>query len=166
MNIRNVNVERLSIVSNQSFDVVVGKLTAAIGHADLQKLGNAGRDGTSYEEYGRLVRSMVGPSDLMEFLRLDIGAVLRKASGPSAPRNWRFIVGNPLIMQQMVYHVPDAASYVPVTILVDERPDGVHLSYDRMVSLLAPYGDQDALRVADSLDKKVERLLIAAASKD
>ena len=166
MNIRNVNVERLSIVSNQSFDVVVGKLTAAIGHADLQKLGNAGRDGTSYEEYGRLVRSMVGPSDLMEFLRLDIGAVLRKASGPSAPRSCRFIVGNPLIMQQMASRVPDAASYAPVTILVDERPDGVHLSYDRIVSLLAPYGDQEALRVADSLDKKVERLLIAAASKD
>src|SRR5260370_22336005 len=152
MNIRNVNVERLSIVTHQSFDVVVGKLTAAIGHADLQKLGNAGRDGTSYEEYGRLVRSMVGPSDLMEFLRLDIGAVLRKASGPSAPRNWRFIVGNPLIMQQMVSHVPDAASYVPVTSLVVERPDGVHLSYDRMGSLLAPYGHQDAVRVASSLD--------------
>ncbi len=166
MSIRNVNVERLSIVSNQSFDTVVGKLTAAIGRADLQKLAKAGSDGSSYEEYGRLVRSMVGPSDLFEFLGLDIGAILRKASGSSAPRSWRFIVGNPLIMQQMASHVPDAASYAPVTILVDERPDGVHLSYDRMVSLLAPYGDQEALRVADSLDKKVERLLTAAASKD
>jgi hypothetical protein len=34
-----------------------------------------------------------------------------------------------------------------------------------MVSFLAPYGDQEALRVADSLDKKVEALLTAAASK-
>jgi uncharacterized protein (DUF302 family) len=166
MNIRNVNVERLSVVSDQSFDRVVAKLTAAIGHPDLQKLANAGRDPMSYEEYARLVRSMVGPSEFMEMLRLDIGAVLRKASGPSAPRSWRFILGNPVIMQQMASRVPDAASYAPVTILVDERPDGVHLSYDRMVSLLAPYGDQEALRVADSLDKKIERLLIAATSKD
>jgi uncharacterized protein (DUF302 family) len=164
MNIRNINVERLSIVSNQSFDIVVGKVAAAIGKADLQKLANAGLDATSYEAYARLVRSMVGPSDLMEFLRLDIGAILRKASGLAAPRSWRFIVGNPVIMQQMASHVPDAASYAPVTILVDERPDGVHLSYDRMVSFLAPYGDQEALRVADSLDKKVEALLTAAAS--
>ena len=29
--------------------------------------------------------------------------------------------------------------YAPVTVLVDERSDGVHISYDRMVSLLAPY---------------------------
>src|SRR5260370_42438494 len=104
MDIRNVNVERLSIVSNQSFDIVVGKLTADIGRADLQKLANGSRDATSYEEYGRLVRSMVGPYDLLEFLRLDIGAVLRKASGPSAPRSCRLIVGNPVIMQQMASH--------------------------------------------------------------
>jgi hypothetical protein len=41
--------------------------------------------------------------------------------------------------------VPDAGSYAPVTILIDERPDGVHLSYDRMGSLLAPYGNAEAL---------------------
>ena len=34
-------------------------------------------------------------------------------------------------------NVPDAAAYAPVTILVDERADGVHISYDRMASLLA-----------------------------
>jgi hypothetical protein len=31
---------------------------------------------------------------------------------------------------------------------VDERADGVHLSYDRMASLLAPYNNRDALEVA------------------
>lgn len=30
-------------------------------------------------------------------------------------------------MKEMVKTVPDAASYAPVTILVDERADGVHL---------------------------------------
>src|SRR5207249_974456 len=38
-------------------------------------------------------------------------------------------VGRP---EMMAKHVPDAGSYAPVTILVDERKDGVHLSYDRM----------------------------------
>jgi hypothetical protein len=37
----------------------------------------------------------------------------------------------------MVKHVPDAGTYASVTILVDERPDSVHLSYDRMTSFLA-----------------------------
>ena len=32
-----------------------------------------------------------------------------------------------------------------VTILIDQRPDGVHISYDSMASLLAPYGYRNAL---------------------
>ena len=67
-------------------------------------------------------------------------------------------------MRQMVQHVPDAGSYAPVTILIDERSDGVHLSYDRMVSFLAPYGNAEALRVAKELDAKVEALLTSAVT--
>jgi hypothetical protein len=66
-------------------------------------------------------------------------------------------------MKRMTEHVPDAASYAPVTILVDERADGVHLSYDRMASVLAPYNNEAALAVARDLDAKVETLLTAAA---
>ena len=69
------------------------------------------------------------------------------------------MVGNPLIMKEMVKHVPDAGSYAPVTVLIDERPDGVHLSYDKMESCLAPYGNSDALAVARNLDAKVITLL-------
>jgi len=64
----------------------------------------------------------------------------------------------------MVKRVPDAGSYAPITLLIDERPDGVHLSYNSMASLLAPYGNADALKVAQDLDSKVERLLAEAAS--
>ena len=35
----------------------------------------------------------------------------------------------------------------------------MHLSYDKMASLLAPYANQDALKVAQDLDHKVEKLL-------
>jgi uncharacterized protein (DUF302 family) len=79
------------------------------------------------------------------------------------PKIIRFLIGNPLIMKEMAKHVPDAASYAPVTILVDERPDGVHLSYDRMASFLSPYGNAEALKVAQELDAKVETLLASTA---
>ena len=46
-----------------------------------------------------------------------------------------------------------------VRLLVDERPDGVHFLYDRMASLLAAYGNPDALRVAKHPGNKVETLL-------
>jgi hypothetical protein len=42
-----------------------------------------------------------------------------------------------------------AGSYAPVTVLVDERSHGVHVSYDKMVSLLTGYGNPDALAVAE-----------------
>jgi hypothetical protein len=67
-------------------------------------------------------------------------------------------------MKEMARHVPDAGAYAPVTVLVDERADGVHLSYDRMASLLAPYGNNEALTVARELDAKVEDLLQRAAA--
>jgi uncharacterized protein (DUF302 family) len=95
----------------------------------------------------------------MIFMELDLGAILRREAGRDVPRVVRFIIGNPLIMKEMVRHVPNSGSYAPVTIVVDERSDGVHLSYDRMTSLLAPYGNRDALDVARHLDSKVESLL-------
>nr|WP_228530836.1 MULTISPECIES: DUF302 domain-containing protein [Myxococcaceae] len=99
----------------------------------------------------------------MEFARFDAGAVLRKEQGTPTPRILRLLVGNPLIMKEMARSAPDAAAYAPVTLLVDERADGVHLSYDSMESLLAPYGSQAALAVARDLDREVEQLLDAAA---
>jgi hypothetical protein len=46
-----------------------------------------------------------------------------------------------------------------VTVLIDQRPDGVHLSYDEMAGFLAPYGNAGALRIARDLDAKVKRVL-------
>jgi hypothetical protein len=67
-------------------------------------------------------------------------------------------------MKEMAKQVPDAGSYAPVTVLVDDRADGVHLSYDRMASFLAAYGNRDALQVAEDLDNEVETLLREAAA--
>jgi hypothetical protein len=61
-------------------------------------------------------------------------------------------------MQSMARLVPDEASYAPVTVLIDQRPDGVHLTYDEMASLLAPYGNAEALEIARDLDRKVKGL--------
>jgi hypothetical protein len=100
----------------------------------------------------------------MEFVRFDAGAVLGKRRGGQGPKLLRLVAGNPLIMAEMAETVPDAAAYAPISILIDERADGVHQSYDSMASLIAPYGSQAALRVAKDLDAKIESLLEAAAA--
>ena len=111
-----------------------------------------------------VVQGAIGSSDLMEFVRFDAGEVLHKERHGQGPKILRLVVGNPLIMKEMAKTVPDAAAYAPVTILVDERTDGVHLSYDSMASLLAPYANEPALAVARALDAKVESLLEAAVA--
>jgi len=162
MPIRQVEVQRFSVVSSKSFDDVVAKMEAAVGHPDMKALGKNIAAAGTHTELENLIQPLVGASGLMEFTRFDIGAILRKYQGERARRSLRLVVGNPLIMKQMVEHAPDAASYAPVTILVDERADGVHLSYDRMTSFLAPYEKEEAMKVARDLDAKVEALLTAA----
>src|ERR1700747_2187493 len=110
-----------------------------------------------------VVQSALGLSGFMEFARFDHGGVVHKGQSGNHAKVFRLVIGNPLIMRQMVQHVPDAGSYAPVTILIDERPDGVHLSYDRMASAVAPYGNPEASKIAQELDEKVKALLRAAA---
>src|SRR5580704_3248452 len=147
MAIRQVQVERFSLVSSRKFAEVVAKLEAAVGHPDMKELGKNIAAASTHTELENLINPVVGTSGLMEFTRFDIGGILRKYQGERAWQSLRLVVGNALIMKRMVEHVPDAASYAPVTILVDERANGVHLSYDRMTSFRAPYENAEALKV-------------------
>ena len=158
-----IPVRRFSVVSQRPFEEVVRRVTATIGRPDPKAFHEAMASATTMGELEGVVRQAVGSSGLMEFVRFDSGDVLRKELGAHGPKMLRLVVGNPLIMKEMAKAVPDAASYAPVTLLIDERADGVHLSYDSMASLLAPYGHEAALRVARDLDAKVEHLLEAAA---
>lgn len=159
MTIRKIEMERFSLISAKPFEVVVAALQSAVGHPDIGEFVKATNGARTFAELESAVRSGLGKTGLMVFMELDLGAILRKETGLDTPKIVRFLIGNPLIMKEMAKHVPDAGSYAPVTILVDERPDGVHLSYDRMASFLALYGNPDALAVARNLDSKIEDLL-------
>jgi len=158
-----VQVRRVSVVSSRPFEEILGRLTHTIGQPDMNAFRSAMTAATTVADLEEVVHGAIGSSDLMEFARFDIGEVLRKEQGGNRPKIIRLVVGNPIIMKEMAKTVPDAASYAPTTILIDERDDGVHLSYDSMASLLAPYGSQAALRVARDLDAKVERLIETAS---
>ena len=162
MSTKKITVERVTLVSNRSFDEVLGLLDKGIGRPNLGEMGRKLNEAPTFEEYSSIIRGVVGSADLMEFLWLDLGSAMRKDPAAKAYKIVRIIAGNPLIMKQMAEYVPDAGSYAPVTILVYEREDGVHVSYDTMASYLADYGNEKALQVARDLDAKVIRLLTEA----
>ena len=162
--IRKVEIERLSVRSTKPFDAVVATLKAGVGRLDLIEFAKASKSAGNFSELEKVIGRDMGPTGLMLFVELDHGAVLRKETGLDKPKIVRLVIGNPLIMRQMVQHVPDAGSCAPVTILIDERSDSVYLSYDRMTSFLVPYQNVAALNVARELDAKVEAMLASAAA--
>lgn len=163
MMITKIEVERVSVISSKPFETVVEALKVSVGRPDIIEFAKATKGARTFADLESAVRKGLGRTGLMLFMELDHGAILRKESGKAAPKIVRFVVGNPLIMKEMAKHVPDAGSYAPVAVLVDERADGVHLSYDRMASFLAPYRNSEALAVARELDSKVETLLRESA---
>lgn len=159
-----IEVDRFSLTTSKPFDEVVAGINAGIGHPEMAKFAKSTHEARSFAKLRSAVEKGLSKAGLMLFTQLDQGAVLRKETGRDTPRIIRFIIGNPLIMKEMVKHVPDAGSYAPVTVLVDERADGVHLSYDRMASFLAAYKNSEALSVARDLDSKIETLLRESAA--
>jgi uncharacterized protein (DUF302 family) len=164
MTANKIEVERFSLASSKPFDAVVAALKSAVGTPDTIQLFAAARTANSFADLQRIIQSGLGRSGLMMFAEFDLGTILRRETGSKTPKSMRFILGNPLIMKEMVRHVPDAGSYAPVTVLIDERFDGVHLSYDKMESHLLPYGSAQALAVARDLDARITTLLHECAS--
>jgi uncharacterized protein (DUF302 family) len=160
---RQISVERLSVVSAKPFAAVTAAFESVIARPNIKDFQKKLAGTKTYEDLQRVVERAVGKFGVMEFARFDLGFVLQKEPG-GGRKSLRLLVGNPLIMKEMAKHVPDAGSYAPVTVLIDERADGVHLSYDKMASFLAPYGNADALQVARDLDAKIENLLRTAAA--
>jgi uncharacterized protein (DUF302 family) len=163
MSIRRFEIERFSVMSSKPFEAVVAALKAGVGRLDLVEFAKVSKSPSTFAGLEKVINREMGRTGLMLFLELDHGAVLRKETGLDKPKIVRLVIGNPLVMKEMAKHVPDAGSYAPVTVLVDERGDCVHLSYDKMASFLAPYGNADASAVARDLDSKVENLLRESA---
>lgn len=101
------------MTSSGSFEDVLAKIEAAIGHPDMGAFREDVAAAKNYAELEAIVHRAIGPSELMEFTRFDLGEILRKELGARVPKSLRLVVGNPLIMKLMVVHVPDAGSYAP-----------------------------------------------------
>ena len=161
---KRINVDRVTVTSRKPLQDVLSNFDAAVGHPNIEEFWKRVAAAKTTSEMEKVVQSALGPSGFMEFARFDHGGVVHKGETGDHPKVFRLVIGNPLIMREMVKHVHDAGSYAPVTILIDERSDGVHISYDRMSSFLAPYENAEAMKVARDLDAKVEGLLGSAAA--
>jgi len=156
--------ERLTIISDKTFEEVVAAVRSQIGQPDMAEFTQTIRKSTNFDEIAAFVQKSVSKLDLMRFMELDQGIILRRETGADGPKIVRFSIGNPLIMRLLTREVPEAGTYVPVTLMVIERPDGVVLSYDKMATSPGVAANAAALKVATLLDEKIEKLMTNAAT--
>ena len=158
-----VVLRRHVLESQRPFASVLDGIFAGISQPDIGALFSKLAASTSYEEFSSLVRQAQGSAGLMRFWQLDLDGGLTldpQAKVQAGRRLVRLIAGNPVTMGQMTRHVPDAGSYAPVTILIQEMPDGgTRVAYDSFASEIAPYRDAAASEVAERLDGEVLGLL-------
>ncbi len=160
--VADVAVRRHVFDSELPFQAVLDGIFGGISQPDIDSLFGKLQASTSYEQFSGLVRQAQGSAGLMRFWQLDLDTALARdprASDKAGRRLVRLIAGNPVTMGQMTRHVADAGSYAPVTILIEEMPDGTRVAYDSVASEIAPYGDADASAVAERLDGEVLGLL-------
>ena len=159
-----VELRRFSVTTDRPFDDVVAAVYAGLGRVpDFRESVRSWSAASDRAEFDAMVEPLAGSSGLIEFMSLDLGAVLAVRDEDRSRRLLRIIAGNPVTMSKMTATVPDAGSYAPVTILIAERPEGVTLSYDRVASAIAPYAGDEASTVAGKLDEAVLGLLRDAA---
>ena|SRR5579862_9552923 len=161
--VREVAVRRHVFTSERPFPAVLDGIYGGISQPDIGALFAKLAASASYEEFSSLVRQAQGSAGLMRFLQLDLDNALTldpQARHRAGRRLVRLIAGNPVTMGQMTRHLPDAGSYAPVTILIEELPGGgTRVAYDTVASEIAPYGDAAAAQVAERLDAEVLGLL-------
>jgi hypothetical protein len=160
--VRATSGERFTLTTTRGFADVVGAISRAVAHPNVPELFRKMKDAATPVALRSVVEEALGPHALLEFIRFDFGLVLAKDDPPTRRGAVRFLLGNPLIMRELVRGAPDAGSNAPISILVDERDGGVRLAFDRTAPGLSG-GDPHALETARQLDAKVEALLEASA---
>ena len=99
MTTRRVEMERFSVVSSRPFQEILASLKSAVGRPDMEEFARATKSARTFAELEDVVRNALGKTELMMFMELDLGAILRKETGLDTPRIVRLVIGNPLIMK-------------------------------------------------------------------
>ena len=85
MTTKKIEVQRFTVISSKSFQDVLAKLDAAIGHPNMAAFRNDMTSAKSFADLEAAVQKVIGTAGLMEFARFDLGEVLRRKLGERAP---------------------------------------------------------------------------------
>ena len=155
-----VLVEHVCVKTEKPFGEVTAALEARLRIFDPAVLDQL-RNGGDPEAVRARLQGMIGLSGFMLFWTGDHGALLRLAG--QTKKAVQYQLGNILIAIQMTQHDVRAGLYAPARLLIYEDEEGKTCAeYDKLSSLLGPFGNADVTEVAATVDRKLEQLVAEA----
>ena len=80
---KEIKVERFSVTSPKPFGEVVKALEASVGHPNMNTFMSDIISAKSFTDLEKMIHAATGPSGLMQFVRFDLGEIVRKERGDS-----------------------------------------------------------------------------------
>lgn len=85
---KQIMVQRFRSVSSNSFQDVVSRLEAAVGHPDMSVFRREVASAKTFPDLEKIANQAVGPSGFMEFARFDHGEIVGKERGSGSAKNF------------------------------------------------------------------------------
>lgn len=110
-----------------------------------------------------MAEAHIGTSGLTPFYKVEQSLLLSLVGKTS--RATQYTIGNPLFATQMTRHMPEAALYAPLKLVVYEDEEGrTFVAYDNFISLLVQYQREEITQVAREVEQKLEALIAAVTT--
>ena len=144
-----ITIEHVVVASNQPYEKVIDALEARLGPAEnweeiVRPLIAAT---ASWELVTQTIEEHIGASGLTIFSKIEYSPLLSLAGKTS--RATQYTIGNPLFATQMTRHMPEAALYAPLKVVVYEDEEGrTFAAFDSFTSLLVQYQHEEITQVA------------------
>ncbi len=156
------SVEHVTVRSGLAYDRLVKAFESELGRLDPDVVTSLVKAKAPWSEVKATMDRVGGPHGLMIIAVLDQGAIT-SLSG-KAKRCSLYIVGNPVIANEIIDIDRAASFYVPFRIALYESEDGTAMiAYDRPSSFLGALGQDELKPFGALLDGKVDAVIAAVA---
>ena len=162
--ITTITTEHVDLLSSKDFAETVKDLRAELGNASTETLMGRLSASSHWSHYAAECAEFAGRSNLIEVGYLNWGKVLSLSGTPM--KAGCFIVGNPVTAQKLLAAGgAQVGLYLPTKLTVFEDRDGaVHVSYDKFLPIMAPYGMATLDKIAGAIDVVLDKLAMAAVN--
>ncbi len=141
----------LTFSAKKGFDAVVSDFEKELGHLDQAKALS------TLDKVSDVVKRMEGPSGLMIIAVLEMDRLLPEFSSFGI-KSRQYLVGNPLIADQMAKFDTLATLFAPPRVLIFTRNDETCVTYEQPSTTFGRLNSEQILQIARDLDQKFERL--------